>query len=102
MKKEEEVEYFFFSRKQLAYRARGAISSGSPLKRTFCQLKDGSVLEYTERGSSKTPKCRYNDIKFLGNGRHYHCHPETIHKDDDFICFLAKSKRNARIRVKKS
>jgi len=102
MKKEEEGEFFFFSRKQLAYRARGAISGGSPLKRTFCQLEDGSVCEYTEKNNSRPPRCRYNDIKCLGKGRHHHCHPEIIRKEDAFICSIAKKKRSSKIRAKKS
>ncbi len=82
MKEKGEKEYFFFSRKQWAFKARGAVTSNGIFKRNFCRLEDDRVMEYTEKSNSRNPKCRYNDVEYLGFGKHHHCYPERLTLDE--------------------
>jgi hypothetical protein len=86
-------KWFFYSKRQMNARRRGAFLSGSFFKRLFCILEDGRMTEYTECNDKDVPKGRYRDYEHLGEGRHCHCFPERGLPEDLEVKVRAKMRQ---------
>ncbi len=57
--------FFFYSAKQMTVLCEENFHPNQP---TFCRLKDGRVVEYTEWCETSTPDGKWDDYIFLGEG----------------------------------